>query len=133
MASTKINGTRLGLYIAGTLLGAATSHSLSLSGNSMDVTTKDSGGWKEILPGLKEWSIDCDALRADDQTGKGHKDIFDALVNRTKLSVKFRTATTGDEAFVGEVYVTSFEKNAGLEEAASYSASFEGTGALTRE
>jgi len=133
MASTKINGTKVGLYISSTLLGAATSHTLSVSSDMADVTTKDSGGWKEIIPALKEWSIDIDALVAWDQTGKSAKDIFDALTNRTLLSVKLRTAVTGDEAFYGDVYVTSFEKNSGMEEGETYSLSLEGTGALARE
>jgi len=104
MASTKLNGTSVAFYLGttvaaqatgGTKLGAATSHSLSLQSEMADVTTKDSGGWKEIIPTLKSFSIDVDALLTFDET-YGFEALNDALINRTLLYFRLSTEVTGN-------------------------------------
>ena len=56
------NGTELGVYIGGTLIAAATDCSLSLNMETIDITTKDSSGYRELLGGLKSGSISCSGL-----------------------------------------------------------------------
>lgn len=140
MASTKINGTKIGIYLGttvaaestgGALLGAAQSHTLSLQTETADVTTKDSAGWKEIIPTLKSFTIDVDALLTYDET-YGYEALHDALINRTLLYFRLSTDVTGDEKWFGACYITSLEQNAPMEDGASYTASFEGTATLTR-
>jgi len=131
MASTKLNGTKIALYYSGSKIGAATSHSLSLQTETADVTTKDSLGWKEIIPTLKSWSTDMDALMTFDET-VGYEALYDAFINRTLLYVKLSTEVTGEEKFYGTAYITSLEANAPQEDAVTYSCSIEGTAALTR-
>ena len=139
--STKLNGTKIGLYTGtttgvyasggGTKIGSATAHSLSISSETADVTSKDSAGWKEIIPTLKSFTIDIDALMAYDET-HGYEVLNDALINRTLLYVKLSTELTGEEKWYGTVYITSLEQNNPMEDAVTYTASFEGTGVLTR-
>ena len=140
MASTKLNGTKIAFYLGttvaaeatgGTKLGAATSHSLSLQSDMADVTTKDSLGWKEIIPTLKSFTIDVDALLTYDET-YGYESLFDALINRTPLYFRLSTDATGDEKWFGACYITSLEQNNPMEDAVTYKASFEGTSNLTR-
>ena len=47
------NGTELGVYIGGTLIAAATDCSLSVSMETIDITTKDSAGLRELLGGYE--------------------------------------------------------------------------------
>lgn len=131
MASTKLNGTKIAFYYSGSKVGAATSHSLSIQSDMADVTTKDSSGWKEIIPTLKSFSIDTDALMTYDET-TGFEALMDALTTRTLIAFKLSTEITGEEKFYGNCYITSLEQNAPQEDAVTYSASFEGTGTLTR-
>lgn len=131
MASTKLNGTKIGLYYSGSKIGAATSHSLSLQTETADVTTKDSAGWKEIIPTLKSFTIDMDALLTYDET-VGYEALMDAMTSRTPVYFKLSTEVTGDEKFYGMGYITSLEQNAPQEDATTYSCSIEGSGALTR-
>ena len=132
MAATKKNGTSLLLYTGSDAIAASKSHSLSVNSESIDVTTKDSAGWKDILPGLKSWTVDCEGLVAFDNSFN-YEYLLDALRNRTKLSIKLETTVVGDERLKGDVYVTSVELSAPQEDAISFTASFEGTGALTHE
>lgn len=132
MAQTPFNGTKMLLYSGSTAIAASKSHSLSFSSEMMDVTTKDSGGFKEILPALKSWTIDCEGLVAFDNANN-YELLFDALKNRTKLSVKLDNSVVGDERLKGDCYISSLEMNAPMEDVVSFTASFEGTAALTRE
>jgi len=134
MASTKINATNLLVYAAGTAIGASKGATLSIDSDVIDVTTKDSAGWREILPGLRSWSISVEALLTFDESPKRPYDyLYDALVNRTKIAVKFSTEVSGDDKFFGDVYVTSAPIEAPMEDAMAYSITLEGTGALTRQ
>jgi len=125
------NGTNLKVYVAGAVVARATSCELSISSNLRDATTKDSGGDAERLPGLREWSLSTDALYSEDYTGAGVDELFAAIKNGTKLAVKFSTNNIGDHEYAGNAYVTDLSMNAGTEENATYSASFQGTGAIT--
>lgn len=134
MASTKINGTKILVYSAGTAIGAATSHSLTIESDTMDVTTKDSAGWAEILPTLKSWSIDVEALLTFDETPKRAYDyLYDAFIARTELTVKFSSEVSGEDKYYGQAYITSAPIEAPMEDKVTYSVTFQGTGALTRQ
>ena len=132
MAQTPLNGTALLLYSGSNAIAASKSHTLSVNAETIDVTTKDSAGWKEIIAGLKTWSVDAEGLVAFDNS-YNYEFLLDALRNKTKLSIKLQTSTVGDERLLGDVYVTSVELSAPMEDAITFSASFEGTGALTHE
>ena len=133
MATTgKFNGTALLVYIDGVAIGDATTHTLNVSAAMIDATTKSSAGWKDVLPGLKEWSIDCDGFVAWDAT-EGVEDSFADLAARTRVTLKFSTEVTGDARFTGTAYITSCNVTAAVEDVVSYTMSFDGDGALTLE
>lgn len=139
MAATKLNGTSLLLYTGttdavyaasgGDAIAASKSHTLSVSAESIDTTSKDSLGWKEILSGMRSYTIDTEGLVAFDNAFN-YEYFLSALTNRTQLFVKLSTETSSDEKFYGTVYVTSVEQNAPLEDVISFTVSLEGTGAL---
>lgn len=133
MATTgKFNGTSLLVYVDGTAVAHATSHTLNVSADMIDATTKSSAGWKDILPGLREWSIDAEGLVAWDAT-EGVEEAFADITGRTQVVVKFSTEVTGDARFTGSAYVSQCNISAPLEDVVSYSISFAGDGALTLE
>ena len=141
MASTSImNSTDVVIQISedgGTtydIIGRATSASLSTSMEVRDTTTKDSAGWQENLEGLKAWSLSGDELVTYSISGDYDTpdDLFTLLSNRTKVKVKFGSATSGEVDYTGDAYLTSYEQEAGVEENVSFSFGFTGTGVLTQ-
>jgi len=80
----------------------------------------------------------------DDLTGTGnstYSDLFTAMETRTPLAIVFATAAgtapdftisavAGKSKFTGSGFITSLSMNAPDNESATYSISFEGTGAL---
>ena len=137
-----LNGTDVKVYnSAETLLVAfAQSGTLNVSMSTRDITNKESGGYKEVLEGLREWSIDIDGAYAwTHATGaalaNGADDMLNTyILSRTALTIKFGTVSTGtgDVKYSGSAFLTSFSVSAGTEDTATYSLSFEGTGALTQ-
>ena len=140
MATTGIvNGTIIGLYadISGTLtkVANATSHSLSLASDMIEVTNKDSAGWKEFLAGEKGGTISVDGrFEEDGSVGSGaysFKDLMDKLVAGTTLLAVWGSNVTGDVKTSVEVYVSNLELSAPQNDAASFTCSLQITGAVT--
>jgi|15BtaG_2_1085339.scaffolds.fasta_scaffold04581_1 predicted secreted protein len=133
MAQTGIlNGTTLLVYVGGTAVAGSRTCSISTSMETREATTKDSAGWAESLEGLRSWSVECDGLYAQD-AAYGHEELF-ALIGptRTKSTLTFATATSGDTIYRGQAYCTQLDLEAGVEDSASWTASFTGTAALTK-
>jgi len=129
------NGTELGVYIDGTLIAAATDCSLSLNTETIDITTKDSAGYRELLGGLKSGSISVSGLidYLDADSNKDMVDLWTAWEARTILTLKFSKANeaTGELSFTSGGIITSLEQSGGTEDTATYSCTFELTGPVT--
>jgi TP901-1 family phage major tail protein len=128
------NGTELGVYIDSTLIAAATDCSLSLNTETIDITTKDSAGYRELLGGLKSGSISVSGLiDYVDASNKDFADLWTAWEARTILTLKFSKAneSTGELSFTCGGIITTLEQSGGTEDTATYSATFELTGPVT--
>ena len=126
------NGTNLGVYIGGTLIAAAQDVSMSLSMETIDITTKDSAGYRELLAGLRSGSMSCNGLiDYVDASNKDVTDLYGAWEGRTELTLKFSSEITGDTSFEASGFLTSLEQSGGTEDTATYSATFELTGQVT--
>lgn len=127
------NGTELGVYIGGTLIAAAQSCSLSLSGDTIEITTNDSSGWAEFLAGKRSGTMSCDGLiDMLDASNKDVTDLWGAFEGRTELTLKFGKANeaTGEISVGASGFLTSLELSGSTEDTATYSASFQLTGVI---
>lgn len=131
MPSTGVNNaTIIGVYVDGTLISKATGHTLSIGNDVFEITSKDSNGWKEIKPGLRNWSISADCRFAEDSS-YAFDDLFGLVNGRTQFSVKFSSNVSGDKYYHGNAYITNLEMSADMEDAQGFSCTIEGTGALS--
>ena len=108
---------------------------LNIDLGTANATTKDSGGWDEIIPTNNKWSLDCNGLVDFHPSSTVHNvaDLFNAMANKQPLTVQFALASggiTGDELWSGTAYITKLEMNAKDKDVVSYSATFEGTSFL---
>jgi predicted secreted protein len=127
-----VNGTDLLVYIDSTHpIGYSTTCSLALNCDMRDVSNKDSAGWKAVLPGMKNWTVSCEALVIMTGSTYNLKYMMDCIVNKTAISLKFATINGSDVVFSGSSYVTSCNVSAANEANTTLSISFQGTGALT--
>ena len=132
MANTGIlNGTKIGVYKDGTLITHSQDFSMSISNDMFDVTTKDSGGWRDILPGVRSWSITGNAFLAFD-AAMTMDDLFTEMNARTSFNVRFSTEESGDIYWHGSVYISELDPSAPTEDGTTYGFTFEGTSTLTQ-
>ena len=137
-----LNGTDIKVYDSGTglLVAFAQNGSLNINHSLREITSKESGGFKESLEGLRDWSVDLDGAYAwTDAAGaaltNGADDLLNSyMITRQALTIKFGNvaAATGDTVYSGSVWLTSFSVSAGTEDTATYSLSLEGTGEITQ-
>ena len=141
-----IKGDELMLFNGEKSIAYATSHSLTINGNSIDISSKDHGYWGASEVGNITWEITSENLYTD----KYYGELFDAMVSRNQLSVAFGFASNWDinglvdatnaeytlnknkTYYTGKVYVTSLTANANSGENATISITLTGCGALTK-
>lgn len=132
MPSTgKQNGTLVALYIGGVKQTYATNASLEINNETIDVSCKDSSGWRDILAGMRSWSMSGDFIFAED-AALNFEDVFDDINGRTSVTARISTEVTGDVYYEGTAYITSASMSGGVEDAQVYSMSLEGTAALSK-
>lgn len=137
-----LNGTEIKVYSTGTtnLVAFAQNCTLNVNHSPREITNKESGGFKEILEGLRDFSIDIDGAYAWTNAGgtaltDGVDDVLETNVLNARQAVTFifgDTASTSDISYSGSGYITSVSMTGGTEDTAVFSLSIEGTGVLTQ-
>lgn len=146
-----IKGGDLMLFVNGTSIGYATSHTLSINADTKETSTKDSGGkWQTSEVGILSWTASSENLMSNDQEGVGYRELVNYMINKTPITgvfalegnsvapAKLDNVPTGGwtaqntNTFSGTMIITSVELNAPNGENATFTVQFTGTGALTQ-
>ena len=143
MASTGIfNGSTYTVMFADdastpVLADHVTDLSVSVSTETRDTTSKNNGGYRALLSGLKSLSVNFTAFYAQD-AANGYNELMTAFLAGTKQDVKVaaidwtsETEIAGDDEIIFEAYITSLELSAGTEDNASYTCTLECVSAIT--
>jgi predicted secreted protein len=107
-----------------------TNWSLSINGETIDITSFDSSGFSEIASGTKSWSWSCTMHYAGDAT-EGGDESGAAILAGTTLAFLCTTGVVADVTFGGNCKITQWELTGGLGESNKVNVSGTGTGALT--
>ena len=114
-----------------TVADNVTDLSVSVSTETRDTTTKNNGGYRALLPGLKSLTVNFTAYYAGGASN-GYDDLMDDFLAGTKQDVKIvsydwdtSTEEVGDKEIIFEAYITSLELSAGTEDNASYTCTLE--------
>lgn len=146
--SNVIKGADLMLFVGGKSIAFATSHTLEISAETIETTSKDSGGkWAMNQANKLSWSASSENLYALEGAGNDFDTLFAAMVARTPVTLVMDLesgyATKADAVpetgwtplaatgWTGSAIITSLSLNAANEDNATFSVSFTGTGALT--
>ena len=113
-----------------TAIGEVTDMKLSAKMDDMDVTSFDSVGWKEAIPGLKEWEADTSALYL--YSNVGQDTLYNVLISSSIIQIRLLPKTgTGNKGYQGNCFVNTWEINNKVDGPVELSANFKGTSALT--
>lgn len=112
---------------------AATSHTITYSGETKERTTKDtaSGAYSKKKVTKLSVSIKCEALVSYGDTA-GYDALLTALKSREEVMLKygFSDEDSGDKYEEGMFVITSLEQSSPAGEDATYSATFENSGGV---
>ena len=139
MATTgKVQGNLLGLYIstdgsAFTLVGSATNATLSISNETLDVTTKSSTGKKELIYNVQSATVTAEGfVKYDDTVGSEElRTVALGATDSATYMARFSSGVTGDKEVSFNAIITSFEESAAVNEMATFSITLESTGAIS--
>ena len=122
----------------------ATNHTLTIGTNSTEISTKDNANsvWTQGTVQSLNWSATTENLYSLDGEGVSFEDLFDIMVSREPVTLKFGIAATpggnvptggwdpGTEIKTGKALITDLSMNAPVGDNANFSATFTGVGAL---
>ena len=113
-----------------TLLAIAGQQGLTINRDkdTIEVTSKDSEGWKQFVVGLKEWSIDNDGVYVRDHAS--HKQLKELFDGDEPFLIKVTNRKTQTDMFGGLALLISYPIEAPFDDAVTYTISLQGTGAL---
>ena len=133
-----INGTNLRVYASGNAIAYATSCTLSMSKDFNETFHKDNAvtasGWRTIQTEgqQKTATINVEGLYNDDGANNTPAELFDIFDDNTLIEWKLSTEVTGDEYYSGSGYITSLEFTGQVEENATFSATIDVSGTVTK-
>jgi len=131
----EFNGSEFKAYVVGTpdkLIAGTRNLSLNVSSEMLDTTTRDSGGWKRNLYGLRTWTASMSGV-LDWVEGLNQvraKSILGLSLNRTQIALLMGTDDTGDEELTGNAKLMDFSLSAPHEGVCEWTAEMEGNGPL---
>lgn len=140
MATTgPVNGTLIAIYkdISGTLtkIANATSNGFDITADMIDVTNKDSAGWKEFITGEKGYTMSIEGIFEEDgSVGAGAlswKDVITDLTAGTSVTIVMTSNVSGDIKLSGSAFFSNLNLSAPNNDKATFTATIQGTGALT--
>ena len=128
MANTNAKrGLDIIISIGENVLGGQRGATLNRSSEVIDITNKVSGGWTENLTSVKSWSVDCDGIFVVNDTA------LDAIESAFLNSYIFYfNIVYKKQRYTGKAVITDFPIEAAYDDAATYSLTLEGTGALAK-
>lgn len=147
MATVAIPGFKASLYVSATSDAGGTTgvgvrfaelkdFTLTIASGAMDATSKDSAGWKEHLPGLKEWSGSGTANYLQETSGVGQTSAFAALTAGSPIGIILypKSTATADagQAWRGQCVMTGWDVESPLDGTATLKLSLKGTGAISK-
>lgn len=144
-----INGSDLMLFIDNKSIAFATNHKLSITAETVETSSKDTGGkWVSKEVRKLSWNMSTENLYSLNGEGSTYDDLFTMMTSRKEIDaiftlennyvIKADNVPSGgwvpctDKQYKGKVVITSLELNAPNGDNATFTASFEGVGALER-
>ena len=112
-------------------VGSLRNFSIDQTHATINVTSHDSSGHKEIIGGITEWSGTAEFMYVTASTY--HKALADLVGTKVKVDSEFYpTGSSSDGYWSGTMYFTNWGLNSPNEDVLASNVSFEGTAVLAR-
>jgi len=139
MATTDItNGTLIAIYkdISGTLtkIANATSNDFTITKDMIETTNKDSAGAKEYIAGEYGYTMSVEGMFEEDGSVGAlisWKEMITDLLAGTSVTIVMTSNVSGDLKLSGSALFNDLKLTAPQNAVSTFTASIQGTGALT--
>lgn len=128
----KQNSSKWKLLVGATAIDNLTDLTFEVGDKLIDVTSKDSGGWEEYLPGLKSASFSGSGIVDFADSGVTPDEIFTAISAGTLGSMEASDAVTGNKKYTFSAYYDKFSITGGVEDKITFSFSGKVSGVVTQ-
>ena len=98
---------------------------LSRNVSNIDITNKIDGNWREYLPGLKTWSVNCNGMYVVDDDS--FKTLENCFMNNQEIEVKL---ILDEKTYTGTGIITDFPLSGSFNSQFKYQVKVLGTGEL---
>lgn len=130
MTTSAVAGSTGRITVGGTKIAELKNFSFDPSVNMIDVTSTDSGGWEEVIPGRGSWSATATAWFVASDTIQTN--CRAALTGKTSVAIELDPVVgSGKLKWTGTAYISNFKMNVGENAAISFDLTFKGSGAPT--
>lgn len=131
MTNGVVNSSDLMLYVGGSAIACQTNAEWNITREFRDTSCKQSGQNRERLPSYLEFTVSGEAWVNYAASTPNVSSMLDLIIDGTKVGLSLKTGVSGDDVLHGQGYMSSFTKNSsGMNENASFSYEFMGTGAV---
>lgn len=120
MPTNKLSGNLLGVEINGKFVTCETSCEFNFDADMMAASATQSGGWKEVIQGLKSWSVSVNAAMLVQSAETDLTTIINAFASGERMRIRIKTKV----AMVGSILITGYVvvQNGGLSAAVNSTA-----------
>jgi predicted secreted protein len=133
MATNKMPGNLLGLNINGSFISCETSCEFSFDAEMRGASPILAGRWKEVIPGIRSWSISLNAAMLLQAAGSNVLTVLNAFMTGEELTLRFSVKNFAVSDFVlsGKAFVQSGTISAPVNSGASWNTVLTGSGAFS--
>jgi len=125
-----INASSFLLLKDTTVIGHSKSTSFNINVDLPESTNKDSGGWKEVIPGVKSGTVSCECLTDYNDT-LSFEDLTDMMILKQKAVFYFKDPVNTKLVLRGEGFIQSIDETAEFENATSFNLEINLTGVFS--
>lgn len=132
-------GTTVGEATTYTPVAYATTHTLSVNGNTIDTSSKMSGAWQDFLVGQLNWQITSESLVSKTSGHMSFTSLLALMVAREGIKITIGTPVVDSADFAldsakpvleGTAVITALEQTATMSEVCTSSLTLQGKGEL---
>lgn len=120
-------GINVILYLDNKILGGQLNAQLNRSVNTIDITNKIEGDWKEYLPGAKTWNVSCNGIYL--VNNEALSDLEKAFIDNKEITLKIQL---NNITYEGKAILIDFPLNTIYDSQFKYTIKLLGTGELKR-
>jgi hypothetical protein len=125
-----LNATSFLLLKDEIVIGHSTNTTFNVNLDLPDASTKASGGWSEVIPGVRSGSLDCEGLTnySDSLT---FNELADMIITRQKAVFYFKDTVNPKLIVRGDGFIESVDETAESENITTFNLKINLTGVIT--